>query len=98
MDQSVRILRLDLTNLRERPTFSLMRNNVEVVVMYDSGASIPVWCASEKVLLKAYPDATLIPQKGFISGFGKDKEECKIYCIPVFKLSNEKQGSVTKSG
>ncbi|MBR1669446.1 MAG: hypothetical protein IJ695_01990 [Butyrivibrio sp.] len=87
MDQSVPTLQLSLISHAERPTFSYIRNNIEILAMYDSGAVVPVWCASEKALLKAYPNAELDQRKGFISGFGKDKQECKIYKIPEFELS-----------
>jgi len=89
VDQLVQTLRLNLINSQSRPTYSFSRNGVEILAMYDSGAIVPVWCLSEKSLLKSYPEAILVNETGYISGFGKGKEECKIYKIPVFELSDE---------
>ena len=75
MEQLAPTLRLTLINHATRPTFSYKRNNVEILALYDSGAIVPVWCASEKAFLKAYPEAELDKRNGLIFGIWKGKRE-----------------------
>ena len=58
MDQLVQTLRLRLIN-RNRPVFLFRPGDSckrEIIAMYDSGASTPVWCKGEQQLRLLYPD------------------------------------------
>ena len=88
MEQSELILSLELFNSKSRPSFSYYSNGIEIITLFDTGASTPVWCMGEKKFLKAYPDAIKKDTTCKISGFGKTSEEGLIYTIPKFILSN----------
>ena len=85
-----RILSFPLNNTKSRQIFEYNVDGVNIWMMYDSGAQIPVWCAGEKILKGTYRDAVKTDFVGNISGFGKESETCQIFRIPMFSLKNEK--------
>ena len=90
MDLSEQILSLKLLNYRERPFYACSMNDEDVTMLFDSGASTPVWCMGEKKLKRVYPEAIDKNEECFVSGFGKEAVEGKVYTIPVFILSDER--------
>ena len=80
------VLRFPLINTLSRQIFEYNTGGVDILMMYDSGAQIPVWCRGEALLLKAYPDAKKTDYYCEISGFGKETERCDVYVIPLFEL------------
>ena len=58
-------------------------------MMYDSVAQIPVWCRSEELLCKVFPEAKKTDFYCDISGFGRKTERSSIYIIPLFELGGK---------
>lgn len=58
------------------------------IVMLDTGATLPVWCALPTTLKKLFPDAYLAPYKGFIRGFGGKGKCASAVILPQFKLKD----------
>ena len=79
---------LKLFNRKNRPCFSYVSNDEEVMALLDSGAETPVWCAGEGEFRAAYPDAQKLDWKTEIHGFGSEPEQSAVYIIPEFVLSN----------
>lgn len=88
MESRDQILSFQLTNARTRQIFEYDLEGGKVKMMCDSGAQIPVWCVGESPLKVAYPDVVKTDLTGHITGFGKDSEECSIFCIPMFSLKS----------
>ncbi len=57
-------------------------------ILYDSGATIPVWVAELDVLLDEYPDVELLDDMVLLEGFSNAKSFCPVYEIPEFILSD----------
>ena len=76
MGSQDQVLRFPLANTFSRQVFRYNTGVLNVLMMYDSGAQIPVWCRSEKLLLKAYPKA-------------EKTERSAVYVIPLFELSKD---------
>ncbi len=87
----MRTLVLRLFNRKDRPTFLYEVNGEEVIALFDTGASAPVWCSGEKGFVAAYPDAKKLDVKTKIFGFGKEAEMASVYVIPDFLLSDENE-------
>ncbi len=92
MELQDQVLSFPLTNLLSRQVFRYSFGNSFILMMYDSGAQIPVWCRSVGKLLKIYPDAKKTEYHCEIAGFGKETEMSDVYVIPTFELSD---GSVS---
>lgn len=56
--------------------------------MFDTGATMPVWCKSEGLFHVVFPDAELLEKKFLLSGFGKVAEIVDVYKIPVFYITD----------
>ena len=84
----MRTLVLKLFNSKNRPSFSYMRNDMEIMALMDTGAETPVWCTGEETFCIAYPDAIRQDWIAEIRGFGKESEEAAVYLIPEFSLSD----------
>ena len=87
MESLTQTLVLPLTNQKSRLIFRYDNGNEKIWMMYDSGASIPVWCSGDDLLIKAYPDAIKMNLDCNISGFGTGTERGNVYVIPDFKIS-----------
>ena len=86
MESQDQILSFPLTNTRSRQIFEYKRDDGDILMMYDSGAQIPVWCVGKTLLKAAYPDVKKTDLIANITGFGKESEECFIFRIPIFSL------------
>ena len=82
------ILSFPLTNTRSRQIFEYKRDNGDILMMYDSGAQIPVWCVGKTLLKVAYPNVEKTDLIANIAGFGKEFEKCSIFRIPMFTLKS----------
>ena len=89
MGQLERILSLRLLNYRNRPFYAFNLNGEDITMLFDSGASTPVWCMGENKLKRSYPDVVEKNEVCYISGFGKEAVEGKVYVIPVFELRDD---------
>ncbi len=58
------------------------------LVLFDTGASIPVWVSDIKLLFLEYPHAHDSNMKIPIGGFGKGHTLAEVYLIPDFVLSD----------
>ena len=87
MESQDQVLRFPLANTFSRQVFRYNTGELNVLMTYDSGAQIPVWCRSENLLKKAYPEAEKTDYFCDISGFGKETERTTVYVIPLFELS-----------
>lgn len=70
MDQSMQSLVLELVSRKSRPVFRYRVGTEELTFMLDTGAETPVWCMTEKELLKAFPDAVKKDNTYKLKGFG----------------------------
>ena len=87
MELQDQVLSFQLSNVLSRQIFRCTTNGISVLMMYDSGAQMPVWCSGDKLLLQAYPQSERTKYLCEISGFGKEAETCPVYLIPEFKLA-----------
>ncbi len=97
MGSQDRTLSFQLTNILSRQIFEYKVGAGKILIMYDSGAQIPVWCRGEKLLKAVFPDAVKTEYCSNIFGFGKNSEPCEIYCIPRFILSDGKNEFAIKN-
>ena len=89
MELQDQVLRFPLTNVLSRQIFEYQINGWNVLMMYDSGAQIPVWCRSEEFFCKVFPNAKKTDFYCEISGFGRETERSNVYIIPLFELSGK---------
>lgn len=89
MELQDQVLRFPLTNILSRQIFEYQINGWNVMMMYDSGAQIPVWCRSEELFRRVFPDAKKTDLYCDISGFGRETERSSVYIIPLFELSRK---------
>ena len=89
MESQDQVLRFPLTNVLSRQIFEYQINGWNVLMMYDSGAQIPVWCRSEELFCRVFPDARKTDFYCEISGFGRETERSSVYIIPLFELSGK---------
>ncbi len=64
------------------------KSKLEYLILYDSGATIPVWVNKLDMLLYEYPDAKLLNYMVLLEGFSNARSFCPVYEIPEFKLSD----------
>ena len=88
MELQDQVLSFPLTNTLSRQVFEYNVNDTDFLLMYDSGAQIPVWCRSTEKLHYIYPNAKKTNYHCEISGFGKETEQSDVYVIPMFELSD----------
>ena len=74
MGSQDQILSFPLTNTQSRQVFRYLTSNGSILMMYDSGAKIPVWCSGADVFADMYPEAKKTKYHCEISGFGKQTE------------------------
>ncbi len=87
MELQDQVLRFALASTITRQVFVYKSGELNVMMMFDSGAQMPVWCRSEELLIKAYPDAVKTDYYCDISGFGREIERSEVFRIPLFELS-----------
>ena len=107
MGQLERILSLRLLNYRNRPFYAFNLNGEDITMLFDSGASTPVWCMGENKLKRSYPDVVEKNEVCYISGFGKEEEGsmdlADIPCLHIYPFlcdrfySTQNYGRVTSS-
>lgn len=79
-------LRLELDRTREKPVFTLETSgNEQIRCLVDSGAAIPVWCGTEKLLKTCY-DVKKLDKRTWLSGFGGMGGYQDVYSIPSISL------------
>ena len=54
--------------------------------MLDTGAETPVWCMTEKELLKAFPDAVKKDNTYKLKGFGVGEIDASAFVIPEIQI------------
>lgn len=76
----------------ERPRFMVQSNNIDIEVLYDTGAESTVWCRDIDRLLRCFPNSKrLVGCYSVINGFGlKDDTRLPVYSIPRFNVSGIK--------
>ena len=83
-----KVLRLELISTF-KPVFSTVTNyKRKILCLFDTGATMPVWCKSEGLFHVVFPDAELLEKKFLLSGFGKVAEIVDVYKIPVFYITD----------
>ena len=88
MDRSAQSLVFELVSRKSRPVFRHRIGAEEVTFMLDTGAETPVWCLTEKRLLRAFPDAEKKEETYKLTGFGVGAVEAAAFVIPEFKLES----------
>lgn len=81
------ILQLNLDKNRVKPTIRIMPQNEVVKCLIDSGADMPVWCSTEK-LLKSQFTVKKLHEKTYIGGFGGKGAYHDVYSIDKFILTD----------
>ena len=87
MELQDQVLRFPLTNVLSRQIFEYTINGWNVLMMYDTGAQMPVWCRSVELFCSVFPDARKTDFYCEISGFGRETERSSVYIIPLFELN-----------
>lgn len=64
-------LRFDIVSGANRPIVE----QKGLTLLFDTGASTPVWCVGKKMFCKTFPDATKQEFKYILSGFGRTEQE-----------------------
>ena len=59
-----------LSKISIKPAIALTLNEANYYALYDTGADLPVWTDILENFKELYPDAELIAQDRYISGFG----------------------------
>ena len=52
-----------------------------IIILFDTGASTPVWCMGKKRFYGFFPDATKQRYKYLLSGFGRTEQELKDFIL-----------------
>jgi len=86
MDRSAQSLVFELVSRKSRPVFRYRVGTEELSFMLDTGAETPVYCMTEKELLKAFPSAIKKEETYKLTGFGKGAVEASAFVIPDFRL------------
>lgn len=78
---------LEVTKSYLRPLIRLdsMIGKNDVLSMWDSGASVPVWTDSLRNFKRLFPSCTYV-KRTTLNGFGGDGKEVDVYKIDAFKL------------
>ena len=58
MELQDQVLSFPLTNTLSRQVFEYSANGMDFLLMYDSGAQIPVWCRGSEKLMDVFPVAS----------------------------------------
>ncbi len=85
------LLKKKLLNVSDKPSFDmLIRNQLKMRCLFDTGADTPVFTLGDDALCKYFPDAQFEKELTYIlSGFGKGSEEASVYKIPQFILKSD---------
>lgn len=79
-------LQLELDRSREKPIFYLeISGKGQIRCLVDSGAAIPVWCGTEKMLKTCF-SVKKLNKRTWLSGFGGKGEYRDVYSIPSISL------------
>ena len=89
MESQDQVLRFPLANVLSRQIFEYQINGWNILMMYDSGAQIPVWCRSAELLCNVFSNAKKTTFYCEISGFGREIERSSVYIIPLFELNGK---------
>lgn len=82
-------MKLGLTD-KERPIFNgELLNGETVSIMLDTGAMYPVWTRGIEYLKEMVPNLRDEDCSITVGGFGGDGELCKIYTIPIIRLTED---------
>lgn len=92
------VLELELSSNKVKPVFTTVtKSNKKITCLFDTGATMPVWCKSEGLFKVLFPQAKLITGQYILSGFGKGAEIVNVYEIPEFYISNGSSKIVFKN-
>lgn len=80
-----KMLRLPLSKRFDKPVVRLPDYG-HIFCLFDTGASIAVWCSDVEYFKKSFPKAKDADSKVWLSGFGGDGEIAAVYSIPEFIL------------
>lgn len=84
-----KVLKLKLRSNRDKPLFTtITKDNKKILCLFDTGATMPVWCSSEGLFKLVFPKAILLDEKFILSGFGKIPQIVNVYKIPIFYLTD----------
>lgn len=70
-------LRFYITDKNNRPIIDYNA----MTILFDTGASTPVWCMGKKRFYGVFPDATKQKYKYLLSGFGRTEQELKDFIL-----------------
>lgn len=94
----MRDLQFELSSKRVKPVFSIKtKDDKKIQCLFDTGATMPVWCQSEEVFKDIFPNAVRQKQQAILSGFGKIATKVDVYKIPEFHLSDGNSEIVFKN-
>ena len=77
------MLRLPLSKRFDKPVVRLPDYG-HIFCLFDTGASVAVWCSDVEYFKKSFPKAKDTDSKVWLSGFGGDGEIAAVYSIPEF--------------
>lgn len=80
-----KMLRLPLSKRFDKPVVRLPDYG-HIFCLFDTGASVAVWCSDVEYFKKSFPKAKDTDSKVWLSGFGGDGEIAAVYSIPEFIL------------
>ena len=82
-------LELKLNESDYKPLFkTVTKFNRKISCLFDTGATMPVWCGSKGLFDFIFPDAKLYDKDFILSGFGKTPEIVSVYRIPLFSITD----------
>lgn len=79
-------LNIRLSRRKTKPVFELTINGEIVRCMLDTGADMPVWCGSQEMFHKAFPNARVDSHFYELGGFGKGSENVNVYEVKNFAI------------
>lgn len=80
---------MELDRNREKPIFYLeISGSEQIRCLVDSGAAVPVWCGTEKLLKKCF-NVKKLDKRTWLSGFGGGGGYHDVYSIPSILLKGE---------
>lgn len=78
-------LQLQLSKKFEKPVFAL-EGYLETFCLFDTGASMAVWCSTLAGFLKVFVNSVPAGYKTLLSGFGGSGEFVDVYKIPLLRV------------